>query len=260
MDYSDVIIYILIIVFIFYMRHINMNNKQITASFKMTSISKNEKKQIYSSLEMLSNCLTISGITFWIISGTILGSVRHGEMIPWDDDADIAIFEVDLDKVLEINKVINNFGYEIAPHWLIYKFRKIGQEYPFIDIFCYKKQGDTYIMNHEDLIEKWPNEYYKEDELFPLISYRFGSLNLPGPSYPLAYLDRMYPKWQILGIQGYDHKRQEHMHEEIQLDQEEEHHRLLPYRTIRTNNKKDLDKFMRKKYKQYHNRNILIFK
>ncbi len=68
-------------------------------------------------------------IKYFLTGGTLLGAVRHGGFIPWDDDLDVGMLMKDYDRFLNI------VDEEIAPQYFIQNWHKEEHySYPFSKI------------------------------------------------------------------------------------------------------------------------------
>jgi hypothetical protein len=107
---------------------------------------------LYELLAALHHLLTSAELTYWLDGGTALGCIRHGGIIPWDDDADIAMFEQDrprLVKVIDTLQQHRSCGmcilsrFEFQSTYFGYKFcdrssplvKGHAWRYPSVDIF-----------------------------------------------------------------------------------------------------------------------------
>ena len=53
-------------------------------------------------LEFVDRVCRKHGIRYWLSSGTLLGAVRHGGFIPWDDDLDIEMLYRDYKRLMKV--------------------------------------------------------------------------------------------------------------------------------------------------------------
>ena len=68
-------------------------------------ILKNIQKLALALLKEFNKICKENDISYWIMGGTIIGSIRHKGFIPWDDDVDIGMMRKDYDK---LKKVLEN--------------------------------------------------------------------------------------------------------------------------------------------------------
>lgn len=106
-------------------------------------------------------------IKFMAAGGTMLGAVRHGSMIPWDDDIDVYMLREEYDKFMALKDQIRDTDYEIidptVPGYYCamakYSYRKTSilemQDIPFlmgvyIDVFVLDYETGSY----EEIVKK----------------------------------------------------------------------------------------------------------
>ena len=173
---------------------------------------------IYDTLECLHRVLTKNDIPYVIFGGTALGTVRHGGLIPWDDDADLCILADDEQRLVSLADTFAYYGFTLDKepsfgyrlfHSTLAKPRALDQySYPFVDIFLLHDTGSSYEYVTEEARSLWPQEPLPYGCFDRLADVPFGHLILRGlsPTDAKRHLDANYGKdWPHVAWREYDH-------------------------------------------------------
>ena len=143
--------------------------------------------------------LTENNIRYWITGGTLLGAVRHGDFIPWDDDIDICVDVRDEERLLKAFQFPYSLEYNPLFGYKTYSTRQSSVDLLhltcygiFVDFFLMRATECVYQQLYSEARALWPSEYWTASELFPFRSYNFANLQVLGPANPLPYLHRMF--------------------------------------------------------------------
>ena len=69
-----------------------------------TDALKNQHEAAYEALLQVDRLCRENGISYFLLAGTVLGAVRHGGFIPWDDDVDVGMTPENLRRFCEACK------------------------------------------------------------------------------------------------------------------------------------------------------------
>ena len=173
------------------------------------------KNKLLYLLQATKNLLVKNNIKWWAEGGTLLGAIRHKDLIPWDDDIDLGIlYEDKIESVLdklpnELKWVPTFFGYKIFYKRGGKKLYKRGHlqnfTYPGLDIFPREIVNNKLVYKEAKAKEIWKDKP-KLDSWLPLKNYKFGSLNIKGANQAEKYLDQLYgKKWRNTGVISFNH-------------------------------------------------------
>lgn len=183
-------------------------------AFRKIALNTEEYKELDKFITDVAQALDKHKVRYWMDGGTMLGSIRHRGMIPWDD-IDIGVLDIDEPRLHRALKMLSK---KYAIEWdedtdpdcrrvMVYT-RKTKSEFPFAEFFIYKlKNGRTRFRCKEDE-EGWGEKCYHEiKHLFPLRDYPYGEATLKGPNNALPYFNKCYgDDWNDTAYREQSHK------------------------------------------------------
>ena len=175
-------------------------------------------KLLYQMLYDTHRIFELFDLPYSMIGGTLLGAVRHGGIIPWDDDGDLGIGYKDEKKFLSLRKYFKKCGYSVVSTFFGYKIfytirKKItgcNYSFPFIDIFIYKNIKGFFKPAYKEVRDIWPKDMFRLP--MELERHKFGRFWMWGPKMDITeeYLATGYGNdYMDVAYRQYDHAKEE---------------------------------------------------
>lgn len=165
-------------------------------------------------LKILDHICRSESISYWMTAGTLIGALRHGGMIPWDCDIDIAMTEEDSEAFRraagQLPPDIFFQTQESDPAYRSDIMIKLRDRYSSyiewgannpdatwhnglqVDIIIYRRNGTGHLVNPFRQTE------YRRDEIFPLTRIPFEGALLSAPRDADSYIRRRYGDYMEL--------------------------------------------------------------
>ncbi|SFW13574.1 LicD family protein [Chitinophaga sancti] len=184
--------------------HAIMDSKRWTAD---------SKDQIRTILQWMSEAAKQIGVDLILQGGTHLGYIRHGGIMPWDDDVDLGIEEQHLEAFLAAiathTPLRTKIHLEAATDSTFYKLwlddgtpiDEHTHNFPFVDLWMYTRVGDDLVFRNGIVC---PNS-----GKYPFQDVCFENAALKMTANSLEVLDSRYRTWRTgIRVYNYYHSRE----------------------------------------------------
>ncbi|XP_071109757.1 uncharacterized protein [Haliotis cracherodii] len=162
------------------------DTNEIRRKIKLFDVMITEKEKRFFEILLKTFMKAVApNVTYFLYSGSLLGSYRHHGMIPWDDDLDLVV------RAKDAQRLVTSLS-KLAPHFIInqdrsrrwkfyhrasYNIPGRSWKWPFIDISFYTENG-THIRDYDRRYRRFA---FKRTDVFPLGKRPFMGLLLPTP-------------------------------------------------------------------------------
>ena len=159
-------------------------------------------------LKILDHICSSENIAYWMTAGTLIGALRHGGMIPWDSDIDVAMTEEDYARFVAVAERLPDDIFfqnqDTDPHYRHDIMAKLRDRHSSYFEWQWKNPKDRaqnglqvdLIFYRENqagqLVNPFRQTAYERDEIFPLERVEFEGAMLLVPKNPAHYIARRY--------------------------------------------------------------------
>lgn len=169
----------------------------IKLSYFRRIVRTKERSIMKSTLRVFDGVMKSLKVKYILYAGTLLGSYRHHDIIPWDDDIDVMVpATASKDLYHALQKISSDYALNIMPDffWKLfsvtaYQIKGFSWCWPFIDIFFYA-ENTTHIWNISPTYKK--RFVFPKNNVFPIRKRPYMGLLLPAPHNTKAVLARTY--------------------------------------------------------------------
>jgi lipopolysaccharide cholinephosphotransferase len=165
------------------------------------------RELLYRTLAIVDQLLQNAEVPYTANGGTLLGALRHGGVIPWDVDGDVAVRHSDLPRIFEAADGFlraEGFGMIQKANEMLKVFSLEGRltgagwRYPAVDIWPMVMVDGRWSPSSLPTRLWWPDEWFESESFASTVRRRLGGEHISAVSDEIAerYLRRTYgPNW-----------------------------------------------------------------
>lgn len=168
---------------------------------RKSTVPRDLHRGLYRLMKRVHAFLRKHKITYWADSGTLLGAIRNGGIIPWDDDLDIGMLQSDVPRLKKLPWKRNKMVLEQHEDGHMGIYDAANDSY-FCDIFVFEPTGGAtpgikLAFRSRAWASDLPKCHHVMAHVFPPMEMPFGTTGkIMVPRVPVPYLNRCYgPKW-----------------------------------------------------------------